>query len=297
MHIVVCVKHVPDLMQMMFNPTLNTFEHQGKLVRMWNSPAGYMFNPASNTLIREGVPGMANPFDEHAIEEALLIKQRVGGNVVVISMGPPQAEEVLRGSLAMGADEAILVSDPALAGSDTLVTSRVLATAIRHLGTMDMVLCGAQTIDGATGQVAPAVAHRLNVPVLTCVRRISEIDVDRRRITVERLLEGGREVVEASLPVVLTVMRGINKPRYPTLHGLKRSAKADIPVWDAVRLGLEAADIGIAGSATHVVRISSPPPRAGQADMIEGSLAETTAALVERLLGDGGIVTTHRAEH
>lgn len=113
----------------------------------------------------------------------------------------------------------------------------------------------------------------------------------------ERLLEGGREVVKASLPVVVTVMRGTNKPRYPTLHGLKRSAKADIPVWNAVRLGLEAADIGIAGSATHVAGISSPPPRAGQAEMIEGRPADAMATLVDRLVGNGRIVIRHGEEH
>jgi electron transfer flavoprotein alpha subunit len=289
MHIVVCIKQVPDPMQMMFNPTLNTFVHEGKRVQMWNSPVSYMFNSADNTLIRKRVPTMVNPFDEHAIEEAVLMKEKNGGRVTAISMGPPEAKEALRAALAMGADEAVLLSDPSMAGADTLATSRTLAAAIRQLRDPELVLFGAQTIDGATGQVAPAVAHRLEMPALTCVNMIKEIDLEKRQVTVERLLESGHEVVQASLPAVLTVVRSINHPRYPTFNGLRHAAGAEIAIWDAGQLGLKPEEVGLAGSATRVVAISTPAPRDRQAEMIEGSPADAATTLVDRLLSQKNI--------
>jgi electron transfer flavoprotein alpha subunit len=295
MHIVVCIKQVPDPMQMMFNPTLNTFVHEGKCVEMWNSPVSYMFNSADNTLIRKRVPTMVNPFDEHAIEEAVLMKEKNGGRVTAISMGPPEANEALRAALAMGADEAILVSDLSMAGADTLATSHTLATAIRHLRDLDLVLFGAQTIDGATGQVPPAVAQRLGMPVLTYVSTIKEIDLQQRQVTVERLLEGGHEVAQALLPTVLTVVRGINNPRYPTLNGLRQAARAKIAVWDAVQLGLKPEEVGLAGSATRVVGISTPPPQDRQVEMIEGNPVDAAAMLVDRLLSQKNISTQRYA--
>jgi electron transfer flavoprotein alpha subunit len=289
MHIVVCIKQVPDPMQMMFNPTLNTFVHEGKRVEMWNSPVSYLFNSEDNTLLRKRVPTMVNPFDEHAIEEAVLMKEKKGGQVTAISMGPSEAKEALRAALAMGADEAILLSDPFMAGADTLATSRTLAAAIRQLRGLDLVLFGAQTIDGATGQVAPAVAERLGMPALTCVSAIKEIDLEKHQVTVERLLEGGHEVAQASLPTVLTVVRGINHPRYPTLNGLRQAARAEIAIWDAAQLGLKPEEVGLAGSATRVVAISTPPPRARQAEMIEGNPTDAAATLVDRLLSQKSI--------
>jgi electron transfer flavoprotein alpha subunit len=289
MHVVVCVKQVPDPMQMMFNPTLNMFVHEGKRVEMWNSPVSYMFNSVDNTLLRKRVPTMVNPFDEHAIEEAVLIKEKKGGRVTVISMGPLEAKEALRAAIAMGADEAILLCDPSMAGADTLATSRTLAAAIRQIRNLDLVLFGAQTIDGATGQVAPAVAQRLGMPALTCVSTIKEIDLHQRQVTVERLLESGHEVAQASLPTVLSVVRGINHPRYPTFNGLRQAARAEITVWDAVQLGLRPEEVGLAGSATRVVGISTPPPKDRQVEMLEGSPADAAMRLVDRLLGQKNI--------
>jgi electron transfer flavoprotein alpha subunit len=282
-------------MQMMFNPTLNTFVHEGKRVEMWNSPVSYMFNSADNTLVRKRVPAMVNPFDEHAIEEAVLIKEKEGGRVTVISMGPLETKEALQAALAMGADEAILLSDPSMAGADTLATSRTLAAAIRQLSGIDLVLFGAQTIDGATGQVAPAVAQRLGMPALTCVSAIKEIDLQQRQVTAERLLEGGHEVVQASLPAVLSVVRGINHPRYPTLNGLRQAARAKIVVWDAVQLGLRPEEVGLAGSATRVVGITTPPPQDRQVQMIEGNPADAAITLVDRLLSQRNMSTQRYA--
>lgn len=258
MHIVVCVKQVPDTTD----------------VRI---------DPETNALIRDGVASILNPFDENAIETALQLREKHGGKVSVLSMGPPQAVEVLRHALAMGADEAYLISDPALRGSDTLATSYTLAEAIRYLGDFDMVICGKQAIDGDTAQVGPGIAERLNIPQVTLA---VGVEVDGRKVRVTRLLDVANEVVEVRMPVLITVVKQINEPRHPPMKGVLRAKKAQIPVLTAADLDLDPKQIGFAGSPTWVWKVFTPPRRQ-RGEMIEGDLQHKIDALVEKILSLG----------
>ena len=263
MNIIVCIKQVPDTTEV-------------------------KVNPETGTLIREGVPSIVNPFDTYAIEEGLRLKEQFGGKVTVISMGPPQALEALKEAVAMGADEAVLLSDRAFAGSDTWATSYTLAEAIRKLGSFDMILCGKQAIDGDTGQVGPGVARQLGISQLTYVFKIRKLDPEARTVVVERLLEEGREVVEAPLPALLTVVKDINQPRYPTFMGIRRAAKMQVPVWTAADLpGTDSSKFGLKGSPTQVVRVFSPPKREGKVDMIQAdSLEQAAEILADKVLAE-----------
>lgn len=263
MHAVVCIKQVPDTTEV-------------------------KIDPVRGTLIREGVPSILNPFDTYAIEEALRLKEQFGGKVTAISMGPPQAVEVLKEAVAMGCDEAILLSDRAFAGSDTWATAYTLSQAIRRLGEFDIILCGRQAIDGDTGQVGPGIARQLKINQLTYVCKIQHIDFEKREIRVERLLEEGREVVESRLPALVTVVKDINQPRYPTFKGIRRASRMEYPIWTAKDLeGANPAFLGLDGSPTRVVRVFTPPPRSGQTELIQGETVEEQAAkLVEKLLAE-----------
>lgn len=269
LRIVACIKQVPDTTQ----------------VRI---------DPATNTLIREGVPSIINPFDVHAIEEAMRLKHRYGAVAIMLCMGPPWAEEALRKALSFGADHAVLLTDRALAGSDTLATSAALASAIRKLGEhdpIDLIICGKQTIDGDTAQVGPGIATRLGFAQLTYVDKVESLDLDTRRLRVRRMLEGAREIVEAPLPALLTVVREINQPRYATMPDLLRGLRADIPVWSVRDIGLTAEEAGLAGSPTQVRRIF-PPPRRGAGEIIAGALedpARAAAVVIDRLIAGGHI--------
>lgn len=236
----------------------------------------------TNTLIREGVPSIINPFDMYAIEEGLRIRERAGrGTVTVMSMGPPQVETSLREAIALGVDDTVLLSDRAFAGSDTWSTSYTLAAGIRKLGRFDAILCGKQAIDGDTGQVGPGVAELLDVPQVTHVRRI-EVAPDGTA-TVERLLEDGTDVLRVRLPAVFSVVKEINEPRLPSLKGKMRAKKAEIRVWRAADLDADAAEFGLDGSPTRVVRIFAPEPRPG-GRVIEGTVDEVVAELAAELV-------------
>lgn len=263
MHAIVCIKQVPDTTEV-------------------------KINPETNTLIREGVESIINPFDTYAIEEGLLLKEKFGGKVTVISMGPPQAMEALKEAVAMGCDEAILLSDRAFAGADTWATAYTLSQAIRQIGEFDILLCGKQAIDGDTGQVGPGIARQLGVTQLTYVFKIQEIDFDSRHIRVERMLEEGREVVESTLPAVLTVVKDINQPRYPTFRGIRRATRMEIPVWDASSLSnADPQHLGLNGSPTQVIRIFSPPPRGEKVDLVEADTPEKAAEiLADKLMAE-----------
>ncbi|HUT73338.1 MAG TPA: electron transfer flavoprotein subunit beta/FixA family protein [Armatimonadota bacterium] len=269
MRIVACIKQVPDTTQ----------------VRI---------DPVTNTLIREGVPSIINPFDVPAIEEAMRLKERYDGAAVMLCMGPPWAEEALRKALSFGVDEAVLLSDRALAGSDTLATSAALAAAIRKLGEhqpVDLVICGKQTIDGDTAQVGPGIATRLGFAQLTYVDQVASVDLETRRIRVRRMLEGAREIVEAPLPALLTVVKEINQPRYATMPNLIRGLRAEIPVWRAQDIGVSADEVGLEGSPTQVRRIF-PPPRRGAGEIIAGALEDpgrAAATVIDRLIAAGHI--------
>jgi electron transfer flavoprotein beta subunit len=236
----------------------------------------------TNTLIREGVPSIINPFDMYAIEEGLRIRERAGrGTVTVMSMGPPQVEASLRDALALGVDDAILLSDRAFAGSDTWSTSYALAAAIRKLGRFDVILCGKQAIDGDTGQVGPGVAGLLDVPQVTHVRKIDVMPDGTA--TVERLLEDGTDVLRVELPAVFSVVKDINEPRLPSLKGKMRAKKAEIRVWRSTDLDADAAEFGLDGSPTRVIRIFAPEPRPG-GRVIEGTVDEIVAELAAELV-------------
>jgi len=257
MHIVVCIKQVPET-------------------------ADVRINPETNTLMREGVQSIINPFDMYAIEEGVRVKEKTGGRVTAISMGPPQAEAALREAVAMGVDAGVLISDRAFAGSDTWATSYTLATAIRKLGDVDLVLCGKQASDGDTAQVGPGIATQLDLPQITYVRKIEELEA--KRVVAERLLETGFESVEAPLPCLLTVVKEINEPRLPSLKGKMAARKAQIPVWTAADIGADPARIGLQGSPTKVVRIFTPPPRQG-GEILRGEPEAIVPRLAEKLRG------------
>ncbi|MCJ7645483.1 electron transfer flavoprotein subunit beta/FixA family protein [bacterium] len=237
-------------------------------------------NPKTNTLIREGVESIVNPFDTYAIEEGLRLKERMGGKVTVISMGPPQAESALREALSMGCDEAVLLTDPAFAGSDTLATSYTLACGIRKIGEFDLVICGKQAIDGDTAQVGPGIAEKLEIPAVTYVKKIEEIN--EALVRVERMMEEGYEVIEMGLPALITVVKEINEPRLPSLKGMMRARKAKIQIWNASDIACEKNRIGQPGSPTIVNRIFTPPPRKG-GELLLGDPEEQARKLVENL--------------
>ena len=258
MKIVVCIKQVPETTEV-------------------------KINPETNTLMREGVASITNPFDEFALEEALLIKEKYGGEVHVISMGPPQAVDVLKNALAVGADKVYLLSDRAFAGADTLATAYTLAKTIEKIGGVDLVICGKQAIDGDTAQVGPGTATRLGFPQLTYVAKVRGVDPDKKKIVVERMLEHGREVVESSLPAVMTVVKDINEPRLPSLLGIKKAAKAAIPTWTAKEIEVDENRVGLKGSPTWVWKIFSPEARGG-GEVLKGELTEVVPLLVNKLM-------------
>lgn len=242
MLVVACIKQVPDTTQV-------------------------KIDPVTGTLIREGVPFIMNPFDTHALEESLRLKDKYGFRVAVISMGPPNTVVTLKKALAVGADEVILLSDRVFGGADTLATSRVLAEAIKRLNEKEpvaLVICGKQTIDGDTAQVGPGIATRLRYAQLTLVDQIQKVDLQAKRITVRRKLEGRHEIVEAPLPALLTVVREINHLRYPTVPMRLTAEEAQVPVWDNKVMKLDETSIGLKGSPTQVRRIFSPERAKGE---------------------------------
>ncbi|MDP7422982.1 MAG: electron transfer flavoprotein subunit beta/FixA family protein [bacterium] len=237
---------------------------------------------SKGTLVREGVPSILNPDDKHALEEALRLKETAGGEVIVISMGPPQAEEVLREALAMGADRAILLSDQAFAGADTLATAYTLSRALRHLGQFDLIMCGLQAIDGDTAQVGPQLAEFLDIPQVTYARKI---ELDKGKLTVERRVEQGVEVLECQLPALVTAIAELNDPRFPRVSGVLEAFQKDVEVWGSDTLETEDIRIGLIGSPTRVVKTFSPQ-RPEHTEPVKGPPKElanrVVAALKER---------------
>lgn len=256
MNIIVCIKQVPDT-------------------------AEVKINPETGTLIREGVPSIVNPFDMHAIEAGLQIKEKVGGKVTVLTMGPPQAEAALREAISMGADDALLLSDRAFAGSDTWATSYTLSRAIEKLGA-DVIICGKQAVDGDTAQVGPEVAEFLNIPHISYIRKIE--DVTKDSIRVQRLMDEGYDIVESTLPVLLTVVKELNEPRLPSLRGKMAAKKAEIKKWVSSDILADENNLGLRGSPTQVKNIFTPQARSGR-KMIEGTPEEQVDALIKELRG------------
>jgi electron transfer flavoprotein beta subunit len=241
MHIVCCIKQVPDTTQV-------------------------KIDPVTNTLIRAGVESICNPYDLVASEAAVKLVEKYGGKVTIITMGIPQAESALRDCLALGAHEAVLLSDRALAGADTLATSYTLASAIAKINQTDpvhIVMCGKQAIDGDTAQTGPGIATRLGFSQLTYVSEIVSVDEAKKLITVRREIEGGSQIIEASLPAMLTVELELAVPRYATLPGLIKAIRQEIKVWGAKEIGASPDSLGLKGSPTSVRTIFAPPPRKG----------------------------------
>lgn len=213
-------------------------------------------DPKTNTLIRQNVESIINPFDMYAIEEALRLTEEFGGKVTAITMGPPQAEEALREAVALGVKEAVLVSDRKFAGADTWATSLTLASAAKKIGDFDLLLFGQQAIDGDTAQVGPGVAAHLQIPQTTFVRKIEKVDKDKA--IVQRLMEDGYDRVKLPLPAIITVVKEINEPRLPSLRGKRKARKAEIKTINAEDLNLDEKEIGLNGSPTQVIKIFSP---------------------------------------
>ncbi len=254
MNIVVSIKQVPDTTEI-------------------------KIDPETNTLVRDGVPSIINPFDENAIEEGLRLKEKHGGKVTVITMGPPQAEAALREALAMGVDDVILISDRKFAGADTWATSYTLARAIEKIGEFDILLFGKQAIDGDTAQVGPGVAQWLNIPQVAYIRKI---EVENNTAKVERMIEDGYEIVELKLPALFTVLKEINEPRFQSLKGKIMAKKKEIPIWTAADIDADETKIGLDNSPTKVVKTFTPTPR-GSGEILEGETPDIVKELVNRL--------------
>ena len=255
MNVVVCLKQVPGT-------------------------AEVKIDPQTNTLVREGIENIINPFDTYALEEGVRIKERCGGKVTAISMGPPQAETALKEAASLGADEAILLSDKAFAGADTWATAYTLSVAINKLGQYDIIICGRQTLDGDTGQVGPELAEMLEIPFVAYVSKIEEIADGHMRV--QRMVEEGHEVIETPLPAVITVVKEINVPRLPSLRGIMKSKGAVIPVWTARELGVDHSQVGLSGSATKVVKVFFPQ-RVCRSEIFQGELESQVECLVSKL--------------
>ena len=255
MNIVVCLKQVPGTTEV-------------------------KIDPQTNTLIRQGIENIINPFDTYALEEAVRLREKRGGKVTVITMGPPQADIALREAISLGAEEAILLSDRAFAGADTWATAYTLSRAVTKLQKCDLVICGRQTIDGDTGQVGPELAEMLNIPFIAYVSRIEEIK--EKYLRVNRMVEEGHEVIETTLPAVITVAKEINVPRLPSLRGITKSKSAAVPTWGIKELGVDPSMVGLAGSSTQVIKVFFPQ-RVHQAEMLEGNLEKQVDMLVDRL--------------
>lgn len=254
MKIIVCVKQVPDVTE----------------VRI---------DPKTNTLIREGVPSIMNPYDLHAVEAGLQIRDKVGGKVTVVTMGPPQAEEVLREAISMGVDNAVLLTDRRFAGADTWATAYTLAKAAEKIG-FDLIICGKQAIDGDTAQVGPEMAEFLDIPHVSYVRRIESITPEE--LIVERLMDDCYEKIALSLPALITVVKELNTPRPPSIRGKMAAKKAQIPRWSLEDIRAEEENVGLKGSPTMVKNIFAPPPR-GERRILEGTPEEQVETLVREL--------------
>ena len=262
MHTLVCVKQVPDTTE----------------IKM---------DPKTNTLDRSSAPTIINPYDAHAVEEAVKIKKQFGGKVSIISMGPPQAQEVIKKCIEMGADEGYLLSDRAFAGSDTLSTSYILAMGIKKImdkDPIDIVFCGKQAIDGDTAQVGPGIACRLGMPQLTYVEAIESFDLKRNVVVLHRKIDNGYEVVQSKLPCLITVEKDINELSFSPLTNMIKAARYKSVSWGINDFESDLSQLGLKGSPTSVRRIFPPAQRAG-GELLKGSEDEVVQMLVAKLKG------------
>lgn len=257
MNIVVCVKQVPSTNE----------------VRL---------DPVTNTIIRDGRQSVINPFDTYALEEAVRIREKLGGEVVVLSMGIPSVEGLLRDACSCGADRGVLLSDRAFAGADTLATSYALSLWLHKYGKADLIICGKMAVDGDTAQIGPELASQLEIPYITDVDKI--VSVDEESITVRKSTDFGHMVLKSSLPALITVVKDINMPRMATIPGVKAGLSAKIDVFTAAELGADENQTGLTGSPTQVVRTFTPD-RDGDAILISGSATEMADEISEIIKG------------
>ncbi len=258
MRILVCIKQVPDT----------------KNVKI---------DPETNTLIRQGVDSIVNPFDMFACEAALAIRDDSGGTVTALTMGPPQAESALREVVGLGIDEVALLSDRAFAGADTWATSYTLAKGAEKLGPFDLIVCGKQAVDGDTAQVGPGIAARMGIPYVSFVRRI--VSCDGQEMVVERLMDDGYDVVSFKLPALITVVKEIGEVRVPSFKSKMKAKKCEVPAFGAADIGAETGFCGLEGSPTRVVRIFAPKPRENR-EKWEGEPKELADRVLQRLVAD-----------
>ena len=250
LNVIVCIKQVPD----------------------WEAPADtFKIDPERNKVIPPpNIDPRISLFDEHAIEAALQLREKHGGKVTVVSLGPDFAQRAVKQAVAMGADEGILLKDQAFEDADTYATASILAEAIRKVGAFDLILCGRQAADWDVGQVGVGVAELLEIP---CVSIAQKIEVSDGRAVVERLVEGGYDVMEVTLPALITVSNEINKPRYPTLRGIMAAGKKQIPTWDAATLGIDPAHTGAHAAHATVLRLYVPVHEA-HCEFVDGDTDE-----------------------
>ena len=252
---IVCVKQVPDVTE-------------------------FKINKETNTIIREGNVSIINPFDTYALEESLRIKEKLGGEVTAISMGIPSVAELLREAIALGVDQGILLSDKAFAGADTLATAYTLSMGIKKIGEYDLIICGKQSTDGDTAQVGPCLAEKLNIPHTTNVRKIEEIR--EGTIRCQRINDNGYEIVEMSLPAVITVIKEINTPRLPSIKGILKAKRANVHVWNALDIHANKSLCGLSGSPTQVVG-TFVPMHDVNTEIFQGEIRQQVKQLIDKL--------------
>ncbi|MBK5242170.1 electron transfer flavoprotein subunit beta/FixA family protein [Clostridium sp.] len=265
MKIIVCLKQVPDTNEV-------------------------KINQETGTLIRDGVPSIINPDDKNALEGALVLKENHNAEVVVLSMGPPQAKYALKEALSMGADKAILISDRAFGGSDTWATATIIAAAIEKVGDYDIIFCGRQAIDGDTAQVGPEIAEFLNIPQITYAK---DLKIKEDKLEVRRFTEYGDFIIESKMPVLLTAIKELNNPRYPTIQGIMASYAEDtdgkIQVWGVNDLEVDLTQIGLKGSPTNVYK-SFVPVKNKKTEIIEASSTKGKADILVSKLSELNLI-------
>ena len=262
MHIVVCVKQVPDT----------------KIIKI---------NPKTNTLDRRSAPAILNPYDAHAVQEAVKIKGKTGGTITVLSMGPPQATAVIMKSIEIGADRGVLLTDRAFAGADTLATSYALSKALERINMdqpIDLVICGKHAIDGDTGQVGPGIARRMDIPPITSVIEVTEVNQEEKTVLIKRKLTSGYELIQSEMPCLLTVEKEINDIEYSPMPNMIKAARYEPIIWSVNDLeNVDRTQLGLKGSPTIVGKMFTPPrPEGGK--KLEGSVSEQVSQLMEILM-------------
>jgi electron transfer flavoprotein beta subunit len=255
MNIIVLVKQVPDTSEV-------------------------KINRETNTLIRDGVPSIINPFDMYAIEEALRLREKHGGKVTAVTMGPPQAAEALKETVSLGVDDVVLLSDRAFAGADTWATSYAISQGIKKIADYDLIIAGKQAIDGDTAQVGPETADMLGIPFVAYIKKIDQIE--GKKMVAERLMDEGYDVVETSRPALITVVKEINQPRVPSLKGKMKAKNLKVTSWNAKDIGADDSKCGLKGSPTKVVKIF-PPAARGQREVLSGSMEDQITTVVSKL--------------